>query len=177
LQSLGSDGSDGTHHVAAAFARAGEIGPILDEIDLPLPPGADAFERVSPRSMWRSRIEAGAVLAVAIPVAGYIWPFGWLLLALVPLLAIVPVLQFRAHGHCEQGGVIFVRHGVRRPKIVILPRAKIQSLTLRRNLLQRALGLASLIVGTAGGSRASPLKIDDLDNDIAHRLLVDWSNG
>lgn len=179
LQSLGSDGSHGTHHVAAPFAQRDEIAPILAEIALPLPPPIETFERVSPRTIWRSWIEFGAMLAIALPVASYFWPWPWpwpwLLLGLVPLLAILPVLQYRAHGHCEQDGVIFVRHGIWEPKIVILPRARIQSMTLRRNLLQRALGLAGLIVGTAGGSRNAPLKIDDLEPSVARRLISEWT--
>jgi putative membrane protein len=171
VQSLGSDGSAGTHHEVAPLAKAEELTPVLDELSLPLPPPARDFVRVSPKLIWRSWTQDGLALGMAVLISSFFWN-GWpLLLLAAPFLLIAPVLQYRAHGYCFGQDILFVRRGFWRPRVTILPLAKAQSATLVRGLTQQGFGLATLAIGTAGTSLASPLRILDLEEGTARRLL------
>lgn len=171
VQSLGSDGDSGTHHAIAPLARYTDLEPIFDELRMPVPPPASAFTRVSPRLIWRSWVEDGAWLVAAIAIASLFWSGApWLGLLALPLL-VAPVLQYRAHGYCIAEDTLFVRRGFWRPRVTILPLARAQSATLVRGLTQRGFGIATLVVGTAGGSLAAPLRILDLEERAARRLF------
>ena len=171
VQSLGSDGAAGTHHVVAPLAQQDDLDPILSELSMPAPPPVEAFERVSTRMIWRSWIEDGIALATITAITSIFWSSAYLLLFLAIPLAIIPVLQYRAHGYCIADGLLFVRRGFWRPRVTILPLIKVQSGTLRQNLVQRLLGSSTLAIGTAGASLATPLRIADLDAGIARVLL------
>lgn len=171
VQSLGSDGSAGTHHEVAPLAKLDELTPVLDELTLPLPPPGRDFVRVSPKLIWRSWTQDGLALGIAALIASFFWS-GWpLLLVAAPFLLIAPVLQFRAHGYCFAKDILFVRRGFWRPRVTILPLAKVQSATLVRGPTQQGFGLATLAIGTAGASLATPLRILDLEEDTARRVL------
>ncbi|MEM8697000.1 MAG: PH domain-containing protein [Pseudomonadota bacterium] len=171
VQSLGSDGDAGAHHVVAPLAKSDDLRPVLEELDLPMPPDAAEFERVSPRLIWRSWTEDGLLLVVIVAITALFWGGApWLMLA-APILLAAPVLQYRAHGYCISGDVLFVRRGFWWPRITILPLAKAQSVSMVRNLTQQGFGLATLAIGTAGASLAMPLRILDLDETRARRLF------
>lgn len=173
VQSLGSDGDAGTHHEIAPLAKRDELVPVLDELSLPPPPPAEDFTRVSTKMIWRSWAQSGIALALALiigSVFGEAWP--WLLLLLVPVLLVIPVLRYRAHGYYFAGEILFVRRGFWRPRVTILPLAKVQSATLVRGPVQRGFHVATLAIGTAGASRALPLMIGDLEMGTARHLLA-----
>lgn len=171
VQSLGSDGNSGTHHVVVPLAHADDLVPVLDELSLPVPPPTSDFIRVSPRLIWRSWVEDGIAWSIVILITSFFWS-GWLWLgALSPWLLIVPILQYRAHGYCFTDDILFVRRGVWRPRVTILPLIKTQSMTVIRNLTQQGFGLATLAIGTAGAAHGTPLRILDLDEGAARQLL------
>lgn len=171
VQSLGSDGDSGAHHVVAPLAKPDDLIPVLAELDLPVPPPAGNFTRVSAKLIWRSWAEDGTALTIAVLVASIFWSgWPWLLL-LAPYLLVAPVLQYRAHGYCFEEDILFVRRGFWKPRVTILPLAKAQSKTLIRGLTQQGFGLATLAIGTAGASLATPLRILDLEEGSARRLL------
>lgn len=171
VQSLGSDGNAGTHHEVAPLAKPGELVPVLAELAMPLPPTARDFVRVSPKLIWRSWTQNGITLALAMAIAPVFWS-GWPLMLLVaPFLLAAPVLQYRAHGYCFGEDILFVRRGFWRPRVTILPLVKLQTVTLVRGPMQRGFGLATLAIGTAGASLATPLRILDMEESTARRLL------
>src|SRR3546814_15612246 len=77
-------------------------------------------------------------------------PLGGALLAAVPPLVAVALLERRFHRYGLLSDLLFVRRGVWRQQLWIVPVAKVQSLRLSRSWLQRRLGLATLAVATAG---------------------------
>lgn len=162
FQTLGGDTGEGGSHVVAPLASATECAPILAEIDLPSPPPPEAFERSSLRyAMRRALLYAGvcALGFVALLVAvAPIWP----LLALALAAPILAWLQWRHHGSLLADDRMFVRNGFWRQRVTMLACARIQSLDVRRGPIQRALGLATLIVATAGASSIAPLSVVDL---------------
>lgn len=171
VQSLGTDGGAGTNHVVAPLARAGDLAPILAELESRPPPADAAFRRVSLKMIYRSWLEDGLVLAAIVIGVSLLWgAWPWLLL-LAPFFAVTPVLRYRSHGYCIDGGLLFVRRGFWRRRITILPLDRVQSASLVRGLSQRSFGLATLAIGTAGASLGTPLRILDLEKGTARQLL------
>lgn len=174
LQSLGGDVGGGAHHVAAPFAKYREIVPVLDEVDLPPPPAREEFRKVSGRLIYRSWLEDIPVILVIAAIASQFWVYiPWFLIPLLPILVIQPILQYRAHGYRWTGTVLFVRHRIMKPGVAILSSTKIQSVTLRRALTQRWFGTATLVIGLAGGKVTSPLRILDMEEAEARRLMAE----
>ncbi len=173
LQSLGADGQHGTHHIVAPFARSDEARPILDEVSLPPPPHRDAFESVSPRMVLRRWLGAAVILAIAgVPLALFAPMFLWFGIVLIPIALAGPLLAYRAHGYCMRDDILFVRKGFWRPQVTIVELAKIQSATLVRGPFQRLFGLGTLVLGTAGGARGSPIAIEDLQLGTGRKLFA-----
>lgn len=171
VQSLGTDGSAGTHHVVAPLAQSDDLPPILSVMNLPEPPPISAYQRVSHRFVWRSWIEDGALLAIIMVIVSFLWS-GWLWLFIMVLWALLgPLLQYRAHGYCVSGDYLFVRRGVLRPRITILPLIKAQSTSLVQGVTQQGFGLTTLAIGTAGADRSAALRILDLEDQDARGLL------
>lgn len=171
LQSLGTDGDAGTNHAAAPFATRAELLPILEEIALPAPPPSDEFRSVSRHFIVHGWIVMALLLLVLAALASAFWPAGLWSGLVAPLLFLIPPLQYRAHGYMVAGKHLLVRSGVWKPRTVILERNKVQSATVVRTPLQRLLGTATLVIGTAGAPLAAPLKIVDLDQARAIALI------
>lgn len=171
LQSLGTDGDAGASHVAAPFARRPEFAPIFEELALPSPPEQRDFERVSHHMVTHGCLVDGVVASIAVAVAIWFWPGAAWLIALIPAVLALQFFQYRAHGYRLDDEHLFVRSGIWRPRIIVIRREKIQSATIVRTPVQSLLGTASLVIGSAGASLASPIRIADLETGKAHRLM------
>lgn len=180
LQSLGDDGKEGSNHVVIPLGRPTECAALLEQIALVLPPEPAGFVRPSPRfAVRRAFAYSVVVIAVFVGSIAAIGPIWLGLLALGPAIALA-WLQWRHHGHLLADGELFVRHGVWRQRCSVMACAKVQSLTIRRGPIQRVLGLATLIVATAGASTLSPVAVIDLDARRARELrdaLLDRAHG
>ena len=107
---------------------------------------------------WRLRFLAEtAILWVAVLLLQQ-W-LDWL--AAIPLSVLVPVigvalalvwppLQYRSWGFRPREADLYVRRGVLTRTVSIIPHRRIQHVDTRRDLLERWLGLARLVVYTAG---------------------------
>jgi uncharacterized protein len=119
------------------------------------------LEPLHPRAvtLWRSAaLGRGALLAGAILAAealvGTPAPFA-LPTAIVAVLAlanaiIVPPLRYRAWGFAVRDTDLYLRHGVLFRTTSIVPYARIQHVDTRHGPIDRWLGLAELVVFTAG---------------------------
>ena len=134
-------------------------------------------------NLWRliSLIGYGILLAVSL-VAGLIVGFavlenalwallGWSLLASLCgwIIYWYPPRAYMARGYRIDAKVLETRSGVWFRVVKLLPLSRLQHVDLRRGPLERAHGLASLILHTAGTHEAS-LVIPGLDADEAVRL-------
>ena len=173
FQTLGA-GSDGSgHQVAAPFARSDEIVPILAETGaLRLPPN-DSLTMVSRRHIVRAIIRNVLLPTAAIAIASIWWPPALYLAALLPPLALVAALERRCHRYGLDGELLFVRRGVWRQQLFVVPVASLQALSLARSWLQRRLGLATLIIDTAGAPVTRAPRITDLRADVAASLAAE----
>lgn len=171
FQTLGADPGQSGRQQAAPLARLAEIGPILAEAALPpLPPG-DAMQRVSARHILRQSIRWSALLAAPALGTTIADPRALYWLAAVPLLALLAGLQYRHHRYLPGETALFVRAGIFTHRVWILPYARVQSVTLRSTPLQRALGLASLLIDTAGASEIHDVRVRNLPAATAATLF------
>lgn len=171
LQSLGSDGTAGTHHDAAPFARREELEPIFAEMAIEMPPPREAFAPISPLSPWHRAVFPALMLGAAATASAIFEPGLLIVVALAAIVAgLIIGFEWRARGYLLEARTLFVRKGVMKPEATILPLPKVQSVTVRQSLLQRIFGLASLLIGTAGAPRMSALTVPDLEREAALEL-------
>jgi uncharacterized protein len=129
------------------------------------------------------------------PRTRYFWAFWGFVVGLIPLFALLP-LSVVAHlswlllpyplligwlawryanaaiacfGYALLEDGLWLEHGVYWRKAVFVPRARVQHTEVSHGPLDRKMGLASLVVHTAG-LRAQHLKIPGLTEAAAHQL-------
>jgi uncharacterized protein len=124
--------------------------------EMPIP-----LERLHPRAvtLWRvTALARGALLTAGVLaaewVAGTPAPFG-LPAATVAVLAVanalvIPRLRYRAWGYAVRNTDLYLCYGVLFRTTSIVPYARIQHVDTRHGPLDRWLGLADLVVFTAG---------------------------
>lgn len=113
------------------------------------------------------------------PLVFTLWSQGaeavkWALLGVAVLLAVVGVFsvaQYLRFGFRLRGGSLHVRKGVFQRSRTIIPLDRVQAVHLKRNPLQRALGLTGLSVDTAG-SKGNELELRALRMAFAQELQV-----
>lgn len=136
------------HRVAALLLRDG-VRPLEAQVR-PHPPAA-----LCRRLFWAAI--SAAVIAGVLAWLGEeaIVPAStWLVgVALVPVFLAAGVVAFRSLGHTNIGGYLVVRSGVLRRSTSALQHPAVIGWELRQSLLQRWLGLMSVGVSTAAGSR------------------------
>jgi len=112
-----------------------------------------------------------AVAASALLVAPRSGFAGAFLLA----MGLFAVLRWRKHAYALGDNALFVSGGILKRRSWIIPFDKTQTISVGQGPLQRRLGLASLLVDTAGASPIRSPEIVDLDaaeaDPLADRLL------
>jgi putative membrane protein len=173
FQTLGA-GSDGSGDQAAApFATPGEIAPILAEAGgLRLPPPPE-LAMVSQRHIVRALLRNLVLPTAAILIAAVRRPEALVLLALLPFLALHAALVRRYHRYAFDGALLFVRRGVWRQRLFVLPARNIQTVSIARTWLQRRLGLATLAIDTAGAPPTRAPNIVDISLETARALAAE----
>lgn len=169
VQTMGFDVQQRGHQTALPFARMDEVmdlAPRLYPVARP-----DGFARVSRLTIRRAFVRYSVLLALAAGGAGYFWtPALWALLAW-PLLFGLAVLRWRHHGWALHGDVLYVRRGVFRHYVWMIPLEKFQVFYATASLFQRRLGLKSVLVDTAGAAAIASPEIADLPAADADALL------
>ena len=172
LQTLNADAQKSGHQDAAPFARMEEILPILAETGISDLPPDEAYVRVSRMAIARRYLSYLVPLLAAALVASIFFPLA--LLSLVPLLGIAGaiVLLWRRHRYALSDRAIYIREGLFRPRLWIVPYHRTQAISVRRSPLQRRFGLATVEVDTAGASLFNAPAVRDLDDDAAEALAA-----
>ena len=168
VQTMGLDAEG--HQVAVPFARRAEVERIARHIRPAMWP--EQFRRVSPLTIRRASIRYTALLAALVaPIAYFLYAPAWWALALAPLLVGLAYLQYRCHGYAAREDALYVRRGVFRQHLWMLPTEKQQVFYAAASLFQRRLRLKSLYVDTAGANGFSTPEIVDLPASEADELL------
>jgi membrane protein YdbS with pleckstrin-like domain len=111
---------------------------------------------------------------VAALVAGYFLGarIGWVLAAFVVLMAavraVLVVRSVRSWGYAERDDDLLVRHGLMVRRLSIVPYARMQFVDVTAGPVERALGLATVVLHTAAA--ASDARVPGLAGPEAARL-------
>lgn len=182
VQTVGLNVEEQGHRVVVPFARQAEILPLAQHIaafDLP-----DTFTSVSPLTIRRHTVRYTAVLiglaALLSALASWLditlitWQDAGWALAGVPLIVAYAVLHYRRHGYAVDDSTFYVRRGVFRQYLWIVPVDKYHVFYRTASIFQRRLGLETLFVDTAGAAAFAYPEVIDLPanaaRDTYHRL-------
>jgi uncharacterized protein len=116
------------------------------------------------RKLWRAEglvTAAGALIAAGIlqaAVGGTIALLGWAaaVLAGVVAVVVVPELRWRRWRWEVREQEIDIRHGTVAVTRTLVPMLRVQHVDTKRDLLQQALGLATVVFHTAAGANEIP---------------------
>lgn len=146
----------------------------------------DDFERVSPLTIRRHFLRRLGVLLAVLAPAVYFWPtywwhpydiaLPWWGLFAVPLLGVAAYLHYHYHRFAIHHDGLYVRRGVLRHYLWMIPINRYQVVYTTDSVLQRRLGLKTLFVDTAGASAFAYPDIIDVEAetaDNAHDTLYD----
>lgn len=161
-----------------------ELDALLPTIFSDLGPEPINWKRASKLAVLRDTIEGGGVCAIA-AAGGLYWYngdlFGLWPLALLPLVCGVSLLRYYNLGYMLEENYLRTRRGSLSRSTHIVPIRNAQTVTIRQSPLGRHLGLATLIVDTAGqsytggGPRISNLPLAEarsLARTLAHRAAA-----
>ena len=101
------------------------------------------------------------------PPAG--WPSGAGVVLLILLVWLFPLRRYRAWGFQRGEDELIVKHGLMVRKLTVVPFGRVQHIDIAQGPLQRVLGLATLVLNTAG-TRGAAVKLPGLDHREAEAL-------
>ncbi len=179
LQTMGLDVEKQGHQTAVPIGRLEEIEALARHIrpfEMP-----EAFHPVSRLTIRRAFVRYAVALMVAVALvggvgalfgdAGYFWRPALWGFAGVPLLLGFAYLRYRYHGYALSEDALYVRGGVVRHYVWVLPTEKHQVFHAQASFFQRRLGLKSLYVDTAGAATFAYPEVMDLPAAEADRRL------
>ncbi|MCP3144871.1 PH domain-containing protein [Pyxidicoccus xibeiensis] len=118
--------------------------------DLPLRPA-------HPKALLRARIRAVVLsVLVAIPATVFLWPWGLLAWAMLPLQLVGAWFDWRFQGWLVTDTHIVVRLGFWRRRTTVLHRSRIQSVKAVQGPLERGYGIGHVQVAVAGAQTVLP---------------------
>ncbi len=167
LQTMGVQSGQQGRKVAAPLAQLDEALALAQHFYPFTVP--ETFQLVSRLTIRRAFVRYTVVWVMLLGLGAYLWPvttWAWGLL-MVPVWYYFAVLRYRNHGFALEGDVFFVRRGVWRHRIWIIPLEKIQVLNTTATIFQRRLGLQTLHIDTAGASGSTIAMLIDLSNEQA----------
>lgn len=170
LQTLGSEGKKGGHHVAAPLARLAEITEILNELKLPGIVASSGYMRVSRRFVLHRSIRYTAILTLTAWLVAIWWPWAFASLALLPVCFLFAELQWRHHSYCFTNDAVHIRYGVLKQRLWVIPLTKVQAVSVTRSFVQRPWSLATLLIDTAGASLLTNARVTDINASDAERF-------
>ncbi|HEX8556028.1 MAG TPA: PH domain-containing protein [Sphingomonas sp.] len=170
-QVLGGGEGGGGREDLAPFARPDEVDRLLAMLRLSRADPAE-MTPVARGHVWRALLRVLGLPAMLIAGASLATPFAWFASPFLLPLAIAAVLGRRHHRYRVASGLLHVQRGVIARTMWIMPIARVQSVTLRRSWLQRRLGLATILVDTAGGGRFGGPDVHDLRLADARTLMA-----
>ncbi|MFC5345538.1 PH domain-containing protein [Brevundimonas staleyi] len=171
VQTLGGSDHVSGRQELVPFARPWQIEPLVALAGLP-PFEPAGLTRVSGWHTERGLIGFVAVPAVVLVGAALMTP----LVGLLGVFLLVPLIVALSRQRCHRYGLaetsLQVTRGVLKQRDWTVPFGNIQSVTLRRGPLQRAMGIASVRIDTAGGSGLNGPHIHDLEAGRARALVA-----
>jgi putative membrane protein len=150
--SMAKDGENGSHHVAAPFAKLNEIDPIIAITNIDPISQNVVFER-SPIGPWIDRWVLLSCIILCVFIAIYVAldvALYWLL-PIVILIAPIFYFRWRREMHAIDSYQIYSRHGWWNESTTIARQTHVQSITILQGPISRFRGLTTIDFGIAGG--------------------------
>lgn len=134
--------------------------------------------------LLRLRFVIGAVILLALLVVAELWlarqPWRpaflspWLLTGTAAGMLLIasfllPLRRYRAWGYDQREDELIVKHGNLIRQLTVVPFGRVQHIDIAAGPLQRALGLATLVLNTAG-TRGAAVKLPGLRPDTAEQM-------
>ncbi len=135
-------------------------------------------------TLLRIRFLIAAMILIALIVFGElwlarqlwkpVWLSPWLVTGIaVPVLIaaafLLPLRRYRAWGYEQREDELIVKHGLMVRQLTVVPFGRVQHIDIERGPLQRALGLATLVLNTAG-TRGAAVRLPGLRPDTAEEM-------
>ncbi|WP_343519001.1 PH domain-containing protein [Sphingomonas sp.] len=171
FQTLGGSNDPSGRQAMAPLAREHEVARIVDAAGLP-PFERLPLRRVAAGHVIRSLLLALPWPALAIGALALVTPLAWLGLLLLIPMAIAALLQRRFHRYALRHTSLQVMRGVIAQRDWIVPFENVQVVTLRASWLQRRLGIASVLVDTAGAGGGGAPDVVDINLPEARALAT-----
>ncbi|MFK7847873.1 MAG: PH domain-containing protein [Rhodothermales bacterium] len=169
VQTMGLESTGRGHQVVAPLARMNEVMDIANHMmPVTIP---EHFTPVSKLTIRRTIIRYSVALTVLVLAATYFWEpalWGFLGLIVIPFYA---VQHFKNHGYALQENTLFVRRGVFKHFIWMIPVSKFQVLYAESSIFQRRLGLETVYMDTAGAGGFALPEIIDVRTEDAQTLV------
>lgn len=144
------------------------------------------MNRLEPRQLilLRLRFLIGAVVLLALLVVAELWlarqPWRpaflspWLITGTAAGILLIasfflPLRRYRAWGYDQREDELIVKHGNLIRQLTVVPFGRVQHIDIAAGPLQRALGLATLVLNTAG-TRGAAVKLPGLRPDTAEQM-------
>lgn len=155
--------------MAIPLASDDEVQDLVQDLENEQLPAV--FTPVSHKTIRRAFVRYSLVLCLlTLPLAWYVPQLYWLLLV-APALLYGAILRFRYRGYVVTADKIYVKSGVWRRNISIIPRRKLQTVSVVSSWFQRRLGLASIVFDTAASPNFRDAAIVDIDQADAEYIL------
>lgn len=169
FQTLGGSDDVGGRQEMAPFARDAELAPLMDSAGLP------RFDPLPLRPVAMGHVARAFVLRAGLPLvivmgATLFAPLALLALILLPIPVATAVLARRHHRYAVVDGSLQVARGVLRKQEWVVPLDRVQAVSITRSWLQRLLGIATVVVGTAGAKGVARPNVVDLATEDAVAL-------
>ncbi|WP_125958810.1 PH domain-containing protein [Sphingomonas koreensis] len=171
FQTLGGSNDPSGRQTMAPLAREHEVAWIVETAGLP------HFERLPLRPVAAGHVIRCVLMALPWPLlmlgaALAVTPFAWLGSLLLIPIAGAALLQRRFHRYALRDTSLQVMRGVIAQRDWIVPFENVQTVTLRAGLVQRWLGVASVLVDTAGAGGGGAPDVVDLNRADARTLAT-----
>lgn len=173
FQTLSGATATGERQSVAPLAKDVEVDAILAEQGDLARPDPAALTMVSSRHLLRTFVRVALLPSVAIGLVTMFWRPASFAFALMPLLVTAALFERRFHRYALGSELMFITRGIWHQQLWMIPVSRIQSVTLTRGFLQRRLGLASVLIDTAGGTLLGGPRIVDLRIARACALIDD----
>ena len=158
--------------VLLPIAPRDELDRLLGTILPDLEDAPREWARASRLAVARAAI-SGAIICVAASAALSLYAgslLGLWPLALIPVVYFVSLMRYRALGYTTSERYFYMRRGWPGRSTYILPIRNVQAVAVRRTLVDRKLGLATLSIDSAGQSRLGGPQLPNLPVDEAYAL-------
>lgn len=169
-QTMGANPDQQGHRVAVPFAQRdalwSEVVPAIRPAEPP-----KMWQPVSRLTIRRAFIRGSVMLTLIVAPLAY-WASPWFALGALLLgpLWLYARARHRGLGYAFDGHFLFVRRGVFQRTVWVLPLDKFQVFYRHATLFQRRLGLATVLVDTAGAAALRTPYVIDLPEDEAATL-------